>query len=111
MSEILTRSSVLWALEELSSREEQSRLWLSDGTSGEVSSFEEAVCEAFDGGVTKELESGAVPENVSLAFSELRSPILKMPASVPTSQIIDHPIMSRIRTKSYELATLLRSIS
>ena len=74
MSEILTRSSVLWALEELSSREEQSRLWLSDGTSGEVSSFEDAVCEAFDGGVTKELESGAVPENVSLAFSELRSP-------------------------------------
>jgi len=39
---------VLQALEELSSESEQRRLWLSDGSSGEWSSPDEAQCGVFD---------------------------------------------------------------
>lgn len=44
------KPSVLSALDELSNRDEQCRLWLSDGISGEVYSFEEVVCTVFDVG-------------------------------------------------------------
>ena len=89
------RPTVVWALEELSNRDEQSRLWLSDGSSGEISSFTEAVCQAFDVGVSVALESGEVPAPIRLLFQELRSLIRQMPRDVKPEVKLNHPLMVR----------------
>ncbi len=97
------RPTVVWALEELSNRNEQTRLWLSDGSSGEVSSFSEAVCVVFDGGVTMALDSGEIPTPLNSLFTELRNLIKKIPADVHPDKVINHPLMSDVRRVSLAL--------
>jgi hypothetical protein len=90
---------VVDGLNELCSRDLQERLWLSDGSSGEVSSFEEAICSIFDdGGVTRALESGRLPSDLGKKFGELNKLIDKIPNNVHPSVIINHPAMEKIRT-------------
>lgn len=109
MNHMLTRTSVIWALEELSSRDDQVRLWLSDGSSGEVSSFAEAICGVFDGGVSKELESEKVAANLKSSFGRLRALVATIPTDIPPQELIDHPKMEDIRRLSLELIQQLRN--
>lgn len=104
----LNRQTVIWALEELADRDEQERLWLSDGSSGEVSSFTEVVCATFDGGVNSELESGNAEEPVRSLFLKLRSLLKKLPENAAPQQLIDDPQMEEVRKTSMEILKELR---
>jgi len=87
----------MWALEELASREEQERLCLSDGSSGEVSSFTEAICGVFDnGGVSRALDSNGLPIELAIRFKELSNYIDKVPQDAPPQEQIGHPAMLEI---------------
>lgn len=102
------RPTVIWSLEELSNRDEQIRLWLSDGSPGEVSSFSKAVCGVFDSGTEKALDSREIPIPIALLFQELRSLIKKLPAHSRPIDKINHPLMSDVRKVSLALLQQLR---
>ena len=106
---LYSRPTVVWALEELSNQDEQSRLWLSNGSSGEVSSFTEAVCNVFDAGVAVALESGDVPAPIALLFQELGSLIDQIPDNVKPQEILDHPLMCDVRRVSLALLQKLHN--
>ncbi|MCG8449055.1 MAG: hypothetical protein MI725_05685 [Pirellulales bacterium] len=104
----MNRESVVWALEELASREEQERLWLSDGSSGEVSSFTEAICGVFDdGGVSRALDSNQLPNELATRFRDLSKYVDKIPQNAHPQEQIDHPAMKEIVRLSQELMELL----
>ena len=105
----IDRQTVKWGLEELASRKEQERLWLSDGSSGEVSSFTEVICQIFDGGVTSELDSGKIAEPIFALFRKLDALAKKIPEDDLPQEIIDHPLMTDVRAISSELLEELRS--
>ena len=104
---MMNKQRVLWALEELSSREEQERLWLSDGSTGEVSSFEEAVCGLFDASFDSAIASGDLQHTFSIQFCngivDLRKAIshfqdeLELKHIDTVVEIINHPAMEDIR--------------
>ncbi|QVL30268.1 hypothetical protein KIH39_15550 [Telmatocola sphagniphila] len=97
------KSTVLSALDELGSLEAQNRLWLSDGSSGEISSFEEAICQIFDAGVTHELETRQVPAPSYLLFIKLDHLISKVPENMPPKDLISLSIMTEIRDLAVKL--------
>jgi hypothetical protein len=100
--------TVVWSLEELASRVEQEKLWLSDGSSGEVSSFTEAICGVFDdGGVSRALDSGMLPNDLAAKFTELSNRIDKIPHYAAPQEQIDHPIMKDISQLATELLEML----
>lgn len=104
----MNKQSVVWALEELSSREEQERLWLSDGSSGEVSSFTEAICGVFDdGGISRALDSNELSDELAIRFRELSRLVDKIPQNARPQDQIDHPAMIEIVRLSQELMDLL----
>ncbi len=100
---------VLDGLTQLSQRNEQIRLWLSDGTSGEVSSFTEAICGIYDdGGVSRALESEALIGALADSFTELRKLIAEIPENAPPLEIMNHPAMKRIGKLASELRSSLQ---
>jgi len=104
----IDKQTVTWALEELASRDEQERLWLSDGSSGEVSSFTEAICGVFDdGGVSRAIDSGNLSGELAGKFKALETSIRTIPEDVHPKQQIDHPAMKDIAKLSEELLKLL----
>ena len=104
----INKQSVVWALKELASREEQERLWLSDGSSGRVSSFIEAICGVYDdGGVSRALNSNGLPIELATRFKDLSMSIDKVPQEVPPQEQIDHPAMIEIIRLSKELLELI----
>ena len=106
--EQINKQSVIWALEELASRTEQVRLWLSDGSTGEVSSFTEAICGVFDdGGVSRALESDRLTNELATRFKNLETYIGKIPEDLPPQEQIDHPAMKDIAKISQELMKML----
>ena len=97
MSTPIVLEAVTDGLNELSSNEVQERLWLSDGSTGEVSSFEEAICCIFDdGGVTRAMDTKALPNSLASLFTELNVLIDKIPSNVHPRVVIDHPAMKEI---------------
>jgi hypothetical protein len=108
MSHVLNSESVMSALEELSSFEDQQRLWLSDGSSGEVSSLTEATEELFDPWVSKELESGNVPDDLRSAFDQLRYLVRSVPRGITPTDQIEHPTMYAVREAASDLLRQLR---
>ena len=110
---MINKQNIIWALESLSSREEQERLWLSDGSSGEVGSFAEDVCELFDHGFGGDaMESGEMEREFSAdvcrGFRALELLIHRFPDNMAPKKEIDHPEMENIRRLS---KSLLLSIS
>lgn len=103
------KHSVVGALEELADRDEQQRLWLSDGSSGDFSSFTEIVCEVFDGGVTRELESGKAEEPRRSHFLRLRNLLKDIPEDAPPQEIIDDPRMEVVRETSMDILKVMRA--
>ena len=96
-----------WRLEELSSREEQERLWLGNNE-GEMSSFTEAICGVFDdAGLTRAIESDFLQKNYSATFcrkvNELDRTINSIPENSSPRDIIDHPQMEQIRILAGEI--------
>lgn len=90
---------VLNGLNELSSKKLQERLWLSDGPNGDVSSFDEAICRIFDdGGVTRAMESQALPANLLSIFERLNTLIDKVPNNIHPKNIIEDPGLREIGT-------------
>ena len=103
---------VIWCLEELASRKKQERLWLSDCSSGEVSSFEETVCQLFDdSGVSRELRSGKLrlvfPKRFCDCLEKIDAHIGKVPQQQPPLEIINHPEMEIIRGLCKELLQII----
>lgn len=108
----IDRQPVLWALRELASREEQERLWLSDGTSGEVSSLTEASCGVFDdGGVARLLDMDGFPSEIASLFKALLMCIKRVPHNAPPREQISHPSMEDVRRISRDLIDLLSTQS
>jgi hypothetical protein len=102
-------AALIDGLNELSNRERQEQLWLSDGSSGEVSSFTEAICGVFDdSGVTRGIESGAISGSTAALFNELKALISKIPEDVPPEETINNPLMIEVRRVSLELLNHLR---
>ena len=95
------------ALEELANREEQERLWLSDGSSGEVSSFTEAICGLYDdSGLSRALDSGELSDELSKRFCELSRRIDRMPQDISPQEQIDHPAMKEISIIAREILAM-----
>ena len=106
--EAINRRSVIWGLEQLASRSEQERLWLSDGSSGEVSSFTESICGVFDdGGVSRALDTNKLPHSLAAKFRELSKYIDLVPQNVSPQIQIDHPAVAKIAKISLELKEIL----
>ena len=109
---------ILDSLEELSSQEQQVRLWLSTGAHGaEVSSPTEAICALFDdSGLADALDwswderqgGREVPDipvynvEVDEQIEALRKMLKKLPAGSP-QQVIDSPMMREVRTAAARL--------
>ena len=99
--------TILECLEEWSSKEEQERLWLSDGSSGFVSSPSEAYAGLFDdSNLDAAIESGEVQ-----LPSALIDGLVRFDAAVdaidafrtPCRQLIDQPGMEEVRQIASEL--------
>lgn len=93
---------MIWSLKELSSQEDQERLWLSDGSSGEVSSFEEAVCQLFDDAhISQALESGSLRELFGDDFctnvKTLDELVQSMPQNMAPEILLRDPSLLEIR--------------
>jgi hypothetical protein len=94
----INRDQIIASLEELGHRELQERLWLS--TSGDVSSFEEAVCQLFDdSGLAERLAKGPAvfSEQTDALLCELSDCLLGINANRPPMDIIYDPALGRIR--------------
>ena len=101
------------SLEELSDRELQVQLWLGHNTENLMSSFEEAVCGAFDDAhLARAMETGYLVQNFDKEICDnvrrLNKLIGFIPQDQPADAIIDHPKMVEIRTVAGELRELLR---
>ncbi len=105
---IINQQLAVWGLEELASREEQERLWLANGSTDEMSSFEEVICSVFDdSGVSRALDSGKLSAQLADKFRSLSKLIDKVPQNVPPQQQIDHPAMKAISEIALELKEML----
>ena len=110
----IDRQSVHDALRELSDRELQRRLWLSDGSGdSEVSSFAEAVEQLFtDTGLADSLHAGGtgLGAEADAALGELKMAVRKVGARHGPLQTIDDPAMAKVRTIASRLLGLLASL-
>jgi hypothetical protein len=104
---VYNRQTILWGLEELIDKDEQIRTWLSNGSTGEVSSFTEAVCTVFDGGLINALDQNKVPEPYCALFRALQSLTREIDANASPAEIIDNPVMSKIRETAIDLLAAL----
>ncbi len=115
---------VLDCLAELSSREEQERLWLSTGAHGaEVSSPVEAICSLFDDSglgdaldwAWRQREGGREVSDepvydvqIDQRIRALGELLRKLPTGSP-QQVIDSPVMAEVRTAAAQILSELES--
>ncbi len=97
-------------LEELSSKERQMKLWLSD--SNDFSSFTEAICGVFDdAGLSRALDKGYAEKNFSsnllLKFRQLNHAVGQVPEDLAPLEIIEHLHMEKVRILATEILALL----
>ena len=88
-------------------------MWLSDGSSGEVGSFTEDICELYDHGLAGDaMNSGEMEKEFSAdvceGFRVLHKLIHDIPEYIGPQKIIDHPKMKSVRRLS---EAILLSIS
>lgn len=104
----VSKELVLQSLDELSDVELQRDLWLSDGSSGRVSSFIEAFESLFtDSNLATAIDTKypVYPKAVMRELAELRRQILELHHAVSDEAlIIDSPLMVTIRIKAKDLA-------
>ncbi len=99
-------------LEELSDEDCQRRLWLSDGLSGEVSSFAEAYERLFgDSGLGDALEKGVpqLPGELVRRLSSLRKNLDRVDDNRRPQEIIDDPAMIPVRADAAIILQLLKN--
>jgi hypothetical protein len=101
-----------WSLEELSSENLQENLWLGK-IKGQISSFDEAVNELFDGsGLGKMLYTGkrieTLPEEFYVKAKYLECIIDKVPRNLDVEFLIKSREMSRVRKISSEMLDMLQ---
>jgi hypothetical protein len=102
----LGKDIILDSLKELASREQQLRLWLSDGEGGEVSSFIEAYESLFtDSGLGSALKKGDVvySENIDSRFRELREILASVDENIALREMINDQKMGLVREKAQAL--------
>jgi len=104
---IVLRPITIWALEELADRNEQVRLWLSDGSSGEVSSFDEVVSQVFESDVDRAMGRNEFPEPLLQLFIRLRTLIQKVPSNLAPRDLIGHPLMDAVRDTAQQIRNML----
>lgn len=100
---------VVGVLRYLTDKDLQLRLWTSDGSSGEWSSFDEFACMLFDDtGLTFALDEGRTGYSTAAETSlrKLCEAISRVPNLDPELQV-DHPNMVRVRELA---ATALREV-
>jgi hypothetical protein len=105
---------ILECLEEWSSRAEQERLWLSDGSSGFVGSPVEAYEGLFgDSHLVDALEEGSVhlPRAVVDSLASMRGAIDRLDPNSRPREFIDHPGMIEVRRIAGELLVAFRELS
>lgn len=99
---MINKDMLQWGLEELASEKEQERLWLGNAD-GEMSSFEEAVCNIFDdSGLSKTLESKTSSEKYPAEFTSLVGNLSQAIGHVDSNNIkpkelIDSDAMAEVR--------------
>ena len=97
------------ALNELSDKEVQMKLWVR-GDDGHMSSFTEAICGVFDdAGITRALEKGQLEKDVHDRFVELDKLVVQVPENLRPEKIIEHKLMPRIREVASQLLHLVNS--
>lgn len=98
----------VYGLEQLANRATQERLWLSDGTSGEVSSYDEVIYKIFgNSGVRRSLERDELPPDLTILFSRLNRLLKKIPQDIAPLEIMDHPLMKDVKQVSMDLLSKL----
>lgn len=100
------------SLEELAGREFQERVWVA-GEGPDVSSFSEAVSQAFDDtGLSDVLDKDGLDLHVGAdavaALRELGTAISRVDQSLPPAALIDHPAMQRVRAAAQRALQLLK---
>jgi len=107
----VNRHAVQDAIRELSDRELQRRLWLSDGSGGsQVSSFIEAGERLFtDSGLAHALQAGKTVFGIEAdaALGELDFALRKVDYKHGPSRTMDDPAMTEVRTIAARLLGLL----
>lgn len=102
---------VRWSLEELSSEQEQLRLWLSDGSGGkEVSSFTEAQCGLFDDshlGVLLDRKQSVFGDPADSMLLRLGELLGRIDDARHPSEIIADPLMNEVRSLAADTLKLL----
>jgi hypothetical protein len=104
------RDCIIDCLEHLSNREEQVRLWLLDGSSGEVFSFDEAMCCLFDDtGLGDRLQKGGAVfcKEADVLLCELEIKLVAINSSRPIMKIINDPKMEEVRVLAREILRLI----
>jgi hypothetical protein len=95
---VIYRDKILDHLRELAQVEDQRRLWLA--SSGEISSFTEAMCGLFDDtGLGDALQKGDAVFNAGAdrTLRELSAAVSTVDGQLPPGALIDHPLMGRGR--------------
>lgn len=109
----VNKALIFSALQELSSRDEQKRLWLSDGRDGkDVSSFIEANERLFGDSVLDEHlekgETGFSAEAVEL-LRQLEAALLGVDVSVDAAELIDSAEMEEVRRLALKALTAVET--
>ncbi len=110
---IINTPLILECLEEWSSKDEQERLWLSDGLSGFVGSPVEAYEGLFgDSNLTDAIEEGAIqlPDSLVDGLARLRGAIDRLGLYGRPQEFINHPDMVGVRQIASELLIAFRTI-
>ncbi len=109
----MNMQNVIWGLEELSDRDYQERVWLGNSP-GEMSTFEEAVCQTFnDSGFGAVLDSERKRAELSPVLRELgmklRRLLKKVPYDLSPLEEINHPAMKDVRETAKEMLVVLKA--
>lgn len=101
-----------WGLEELSSKQEQLRLWRAGSESNEVSSLGEVTCSVFNYDVDRilgnEQASFSLPAETISLLKELRYRLKLVPKDVSPTEQIEHHEMLEVRRLA---STLLKQLN
>lgn len=98
------------ALTELASEQEQVRLWLSDGTNGEVSSFFEALETLYtDINLEPIILAGELgaPEKMTVLFDELQNSVNRAAKILTDQERIKSPLMKPVRALAGDILNTL----
>jgi len=110
---IINTPMILESPEEWSSKEEQEKLWLSDGSSEFVSSPVEAYERLFgDSNLMDAIDDGSIqlPRAVIDALSRFEAAVRPLMSCSSHQDLIDHPGMIEVRQIASELLIAFKSI-